>query len=165
MRLDNYKFITIIISFFIICFSCVGCVKLKDKTALTVAFAGETETLDPALSYDGVTHGNLLNIYDTLIRFKGESTSEFEPLISLQVPTQENGLISQDGLTYTFPIRQDIKFSDGSALTIDDVVYSLQRFVLTGVSGSGKSTLMQDLILALSVFPQIPLSGCSYPCS
>ncbi len=134
---------------FLICFCLFACAPKRSEKELTLALAGETETLDPALSYDGITHGVLLNVYDTIIRFKGSSINEFEPLIASQVPSLKNGLISKDGLTYTFPIRQDINFTDGTPLTVEDTVYSLRRFLLTDSSG-GPSALLLEPILDIS---------------
>jgi len=131
---------------FLLIFCLIACAPKRSEKELTLALAGETETLDPALSYDGITHGVLLNVYDTVIRFKGSSISEFEPLISSQVPTVENGLISKDGLTYTFPIRQDIKFADGTPLTVEDTVYSLRRFLLTDISGGPSALLLEPIL-------------------
>ena len=56
---------------FLLVFCIIACAPKRSEKELTLALAGETETLDPALSYDGITHGVLLNIYDTIIRFKG----------------------------------------------------------------------------------------------
>lgn len=134
---------------FLLCFCLFSCAPKRSEKELTLALAGETETLDPALSYDGITHGVLLNVYDTIIRFKGSSINEFEPLIASQVPSVENGLVSKDGLVYTFPIRQDIKFANGTPLTVEDAVYSLRRFLLTDTSG-GPSALLLEPILDLS---------------
>ena len=44
-----------------------------------------------------------------------------------EVPTLANGGISSNGLNYTFNIRPGAKFHDGTAVTADDVVYSIQR--------------------------------------
>lgn len=126
-----------------------GCAQESLKDSLIVAHKGEMESLDPVYSYDGVTHGMLINVYDTLLKFKGSSLTELEPSLSTQVPTKENGLISQDGLTYTFPIRTGVKFHDGSELTPEDVRYSLLRFLLADVSG-GPSSLLLEPILGVS---------------
>ncbi len=126
-----------------------GCAQESLKDSLIVAHKGEMESLDPVYSYDGVTHGMLINVYDTLLKFKGSSLTELEPSLSTQVPTKENGLISQDGLTYTFPIRTGVKFHDGSELTSEDVRYSLLRFLLADVSG-GPSSLLLEPILGVS---------------
>ena len=126
-----------------------ACAKQTTDDTLIVAHKGEMESLDPVFSYDGVTHGMLINVYDTLLKFNGSSLTELLPSLSTQVPTKENGLISQDGRTYTFPIRQGVKFHDGRDLTPDDVRYSLLRFLLSDISG-GPSSLLLEPILGIS---------------
>lgn len=126
-----------------------ACAQTKQENNLTLALRGEVESLDPAFSYDGISHGLLLNVYDTLIKFKGSSLKEFEPLIAREVPSLENGLISPDGLTYTFNIREGITFQDGTPLTAQDVAYSLQRFMLSD-NISGPSSLLLEPILGIS---------------
>ena len=119
------------------------------QDALVVVHKGEMESLDPVYSYDGVTHGMLINVYDTLLKFSGSSLTELEPSISTQVPSRENGLISPDGRTYTFPIRQGVRFHDGTELTPEDVRYSILRFLLSDISG-GPSSLLLEPILGIS---------------
>lgn len=126
-----------------------ACAPQDMKDTLIVAHKGEMESLDPVYSYDGVTHGLLINVYDTLLKFKGSSLTELEPSIAEKVPTKENGLISADGRTYTFPIRKGVKFHDGTELTPQDVRYSLLRFILSDVSG-GPSSLLLEPILGIS---------------
>ena len=112
----------------LLCVLCLfSCARPELKDALIVIHKGEMESLDPVYSYDGVTHGMLINVYDTLLKFNGASLTELLPSISTQVPTVQNGLLSKDGLTYTFPIRSGVQFHDGTELTPEDVRYSLMR--------------------------------------
>ena len=131
----------------LICF--YGCNKPAVNDTLLVVHKGEMESLDPVYSYDGVTHGMLINVYDTLLKFEGSSLTQLAPSISTQVPTKENGLISADGRTYTFPIRSGVRFHDGTTLTVEDVRYSLLRFLLSDVAG-GPSSLLLEPILGVS---------------
>ncbi len=126
-----------------------ACAKQAQQDSLIVVHKGEMESLDPVYSYDGVTHGMLINVYDTLLKFKGSSLTELEPSIATAVPTVENGLLSVDGKTYTFPIRKGVKFHDGTELTPEDVRYSLLRFLLSDVAG-GPSSLLLEPILGVS---------------
>ena len=119
----------------------MACTRPELKDALVVVHRGEMESLDPVYSYDGITHGMLINVYDTLLKFNGSSLTDLIPSISTQVPTRENGLISADGRTYTFPIRKGVKFHDGTELTPEDVRYSILRFLLSDVSGGPSSLL------------------------
>lgn len=134
--------------FFTVCVLC-ACAQEDRLDTLIVAHKSEMESMDPVFSYDGVTHGMLVNIYDTLLKFKGSSLTELEPSLSTAVPTKENGLISKDGRTYTFPIRKGVKFHDGTELTPEDVRYSLLRFLLSDVAG-GPSSLLLEPILGVS---------------
>lgn len=138
--------------YLILCLAVLGlfaCTKTQNTDALVVAHKGEIESLDPVYSYDGVTHGLLINVYDTLLKFKGSSLTEIEPSVSMQVPSVENGLLSADGLTYTFPIRKGILFHNGAELTPEDVRYSILRFLLSDVAG-GPSSLLLEPILGVS---------------
>ncbi len=134
----------------IICLALTGlvtaCHKGQPSDTLVVAHAGEMQSLDPVFSYDGVTQGMMINVYDTLLKFKGSSMTEFLPSVSEQVPSVENGLISADGRTYTFPIRKGIQFHDGTELTPEDVRYSLLRFMLSDVSGGPSSLLLEPVL-------------------
>ncbi|MBO7238593.1 MAG: ABC transporter substrate-binding protein [Elusimicrobiaceae bacterium] len=123
-----------------------ACQKEQTGETLVVAHMGEMQSLDPVFSYDGVTQGMMINVYDTLLKFKGSSMTEFLPSVSEQVPSVENGLISQDGLTYTFPIRKGIQFHDGTELTPEDVRYSLLRFMLSDVAGGPSSLLLEPIL-------------------
>ncbi|HQE25175.1 MAG TPA: ABC transporter substrate-binding protein, partial [Candidatus Atribacteria bacterium] len=92
---------------------------------------GEPDTLDPHYAYDTASGEALGMVYDNLIAYKGESVTEFVPRLSLEVPSAENGLIKDDGKTYVFPIREGVKFHNGSDLTPEDVEYSFERGILT----------------------------------
>lgn len=64
-------------------------------------------------------------MFKGLLGFKADLS--LEPVVAAEVPTAENGGISQDGLTYTFKLRDDVTWSDGKRLTAGDFVYSIKR--------------------------------------
>jgi peptide/nickel transport system substrate-binding protein len=108
----------------------------KDPTTFTQVQASDLDTLDPVVSVDQNTAGVLQNVYETLVFFNKDSVTSFVPQLAEEVPSLQNGGISPDGLTYTFKIRQGIKFHNGDPLTPADVAYSLQRGLLSGGSNS-----------------------------
>jgi peptide/nickel transport system substrate-binding protein len=57
-----------------------------------------------------------------LIRFDEHNNAY--PELATQVPTQQNGGVSKDGLTITYHLRKGVKWSDGAPFTADDVVFS-----------------------------------------
>lgn len=93
----------------------------------------KTENLDPLV---GVSHDpNLMSsIFGALIR-RGEN-GVLEPGII------QDWSVSQDGLTTTFILHEGVKFSDGSDLTSDDVIFSLDKM--------GEDPMMRMLSVSIS---------------
>jgi peptide/nickel transport system substrate-binding protein len=90
--------------------------------ALVVGQIAEPKSLDP----HAVTAVNdfriLMNVYDGLVRYK-DGTLETEPALA------KSWTISDDGLTYTFTLRDGIKFHDGSPLTAEAVKFNFDRML------------------------------------
>ena len=108
---------------------------------------GDVSSLDPALAYDIYSVEPIWpNVYEALIMYSGSSTDKFQPMLATQVPSLANHLIGADGLTYTFPIRKGVKFHDGSVMTVDDVVYSIRRFMLQDQAGGPAWLLLSPLL-------------------
>ncbi len=83
---------------------------------------GVADTLDPHITRSTTDVTAKLNLYDGLYRYKGTSTAPIPWLA-------ESHTVSDDGLTWVFKLRSDVKFHDGSVMTADDVVYSFQRLL------------------------------------
>jgi peptide/nickel transport system substrate-binding protein len=79
-------------------------------------------TLDPAKAYDFASSNILFNVGETLVGFP---PGEVEPAPLLA----ESWEVSDDGLTYTFTIREGVTFSNGHELTSEDVKFSLDRVI------------------------------------
>lgn len=124
---------------------------VKNPDTLVIQPFGDAETLDPARAYDTASAGIFQwTIYETLIFFNGGRTDSYVPMLATEVPTVKNGGISADGRTYTFKIRQGVKFHDGSPMTAADVKYSLMRFMLMDPAG-GPAWILLSAILGLDV--------------
>lgn len=68
----------------------------------------------------------------------------FYPVLAKEVPSVENGLVSEDGLTVTYNLREDVKWSDGEPFTCDDVVFTWET-VSNPNSGAVASTGYTDM--------------------
>src|SRR6266699_2517818 len=79
-------------------------------------------TFDPALVQLAVDAESLQTVFTGLVQF------DHTAMIRDQLAQSHE--ISADGLTYTFHLRPNLKFSDGTPLTSQDVVYSINRALL-----------------------------------
>ncbi|MGH2561162.1 MAG: ABC transporter substrate-binding protein, partial [Thermomicrobiales bacterium] len=77
-------------------------------------------TYDPVLSDDNDVIWVIFSVYETLVRPNTESTG-IDPGLA------ESWEITEDALTATFHLREGLKFSDGSDVTTDDIIFSLER--------------------------------------
>lgn len=98
----------------------------------------EPETLDPALSGDTRSHGLVVQIFSGLVRL--DQQLAVEPALAA------SWLLSPDGRTYTFTLREDAKFQDGRPITAADVLYSLERATEPKLRSSTAATYLGDIV-------------------
>lgn len=86
---------------------------------------GTTESLqnsfDPAQAYDFFGFEVVGNTAETLVTYAPDATT-VSPLLAAALPE-----VSADGLTYTFELRKNVKFQDGTPLDSAAVKFSLER--------------------------------------
>jgi len=87
-------------------------VKAQDKI-LHIVFGQDMRTSDPHVAYETETWPMASLFYVGLVKLKDPGT----PIPALA----ESWTISDDGTVYTFKLRQGLKFSNGRALTTEDV--------------------------------------------
>ena len=87
---------------------------------ITVGIAQDLDdSLDPHQTVAAGTREVLFNIFEGLV--KPNSGGEMIPAVA------EKYTLSEDGTTYTFTLREGVKFHNGQAVTAEDVVYSINR--------------------------------------
>ena len=86
---------------------------------LTIGRREDSTTFDPIKTAQNIDNWVFSNVYDVLVRVDKTGT-KLEPGLA------ESWTVSDDGLTYTFKMR-DAKFSDGSPITAGDAAFSLLR--------------------------------------
>jgi peptide/nickel transport system substrate-binding protein len=79
----------------------------------------EPDNLDPAVTPWAVSHSVMMNIYDTLVYENHDAT--FHPGLA------ESWVISPDGLSYTFKLREGVTFHDGTPFNADAVKFNFDR--------------------------------------
>lgn len=95
--------------------------KLSKTQVLNKDNSSEPSTLDPSLAYE--------NLGANIIRDLFEGLVTISPSGNIAPGVASSWTHSKDGLTYTFKLRENAKWSDGSQVTANDFVYSFKRFV------------------------------------
>ncbi len=91
------------------------------EAVLIAAQGAEPDRLDPHLTSAYASFQVLENVYDTLVQPGAD--------LSMEPALAESWEISDDNLTWTFTLRDDVVFHNGRAFTADDVVYSYNRIL------------------------------------
>jgi oligopeptide transport system substrate-binding protein len=101
---------------------------------LRARIAGDPETLDPQKGGFATDISIMRQLFRGLVYF--DQDLNVVAAAAEGVPSFENGGISEDGLTYTFKLREGLAWSDGSPLTAHDWEYSLKRFLDPNLGGN-----------------------------
>ena len=94
-----------------------------DEVVIRLSTTSEPTTLDPNLAEDYYSITPVEQMFLGLTNINNE-TAEIEPELA------ESWETSEDGLTWTFNLRDDVLWSDGQPVTAQDVVYSVKRAVM-----------------------------------
>jgi peptide/nickel transport system substrate-binding protein len=89
---------------------------------ITVAMYQEPESLNPYLSVQSVTNVVATPILEGLLAIAPDG--EFIPVLATEIPSVENGGISEDGLTITYNLRDGVLWADGESFTSEDVKFT-----------------------------------------
>lgn len=103
------------------------------KDSVVIAIGSEPETLDPT---KGWGHGNSPIVQSTLVKYTSELNFENDLAVDYK--------LSDDGLTWTFTIRDDAYFTDGEKVTADDVAFTLETAKAS--NGSFDLTYMESAV-------------------
>lgn len=91
----------------------------EDGTVVHVQVGPSPETIDPALNSTVDGANMILHAFEGLLKFDRDN--------SVIAGCAEKWEQSSDGLTWTFHLRDNLKWSDGTPLTAEDFVYSWRR--------------------------------------
>lgn len=122
-----------------------GTAEVKNPGTFVYSTFGDAECLDPAWSYESFGIGLEVNVYEGPIFYNRERYDEYVPMLATEVPSVENGGISEDALTYTFHMREGIKFHEGGDMTAEDAAFSYWRYMLQDRDGGPAWILLEPL--------------------
>ena len=135
--LQNKRLLFIAIIFVVGFTSIASTCRRQGDDIFTIALDGKFSTLDPigSVTVDANSERLRTLMYNSLVKkddkfeYVGDLAKEFTP--------------SEDGLTYTFILRDDVKFHDGKPLTSTDIKYTFDKLF---ESKGGKASAFFDLV-------------------
>lgn len=104
---------------------------------VVVGITQDLVSLDPHQVTDAGTRGTVFNLYEGLVKPTAEG--DIEPAVA------QDYVISEDAKTYTFTLREGVTFHDGSAVTVDDIKYSIERYAEIQGESSAFSTFLDSV--------------------
>ena len=106
----------------------LGSIGDNANNRVTIGTTLKLRTIDPADAYENLSGELLQNLGDTLYTYES-GTTKLIPHLATAMPK-----VSQDGLTYTIPLRQGVIFHDDTPFNAAAMEFSLQRFIKNGGS-------------------------------
>ena len=121
-----------------------GIVNPSDKTGgtLNLYYSQDMDSWDPQRTYYA-SGWNMHRLYTrTLVAFDAKPGKDGLKLVNDLAQSQE---ISSDGKTYTYKLKDGVKWEDGSAITSKDVKYGIERLFAQDVISGGPTYLIDFL--------------------
>jgi len=115
-------------------------VEMKNPDTIVYYTFGDAKTLDPADAYDSASAEAIFSIYEGLITYRGDDLDTFYPSLATSWD------VSEDSKTWTFNLREGVKFSNGNDFTAEDVKYSFDRVLTMNSPESGVAWILQQSI-------------------
>jgi peptide/nickel transport system substrate-binding protein len=104
---------------------------------VVAAISGEPDQLDPQKTSAYASFEVLENVFDTLV--EPDAQLQFKPALATRWTT------SADGKTWTFTVRDGVKWHNGRAFVADDVVYSYKRIIGQKLANSYRFSTVKDV--------------------
>ena len=101
-----------------------------EMKSITMTFFEEPDNLNQLYSSMWFSQLAGLLIHLSFWNFDDQQNANLE--LAEEFPSMENGLISEDGLTITIPLRQDAVWTDGTPVTADDYVFTYEMIMAEG---------------------------------
>jgi peptide/nickel transport system substrate-binding protein len=99
----------------------------KPTGRIVVGLGQEPTVFNPLMAKIEVDDGVHFSLFDALFRI--DPKGEIQPNLAVEVPSQKNGGISEDGLKWRIRLRDDVRWHDGKPFTAEDVKFTLELIV------------------------------------
>lgn len=124
------------------------------RTDVKYGLTSDIASLDPVYTTDQISTILYRQLYDTLI--VKDKDGNWAPKLA------ESWSLSDDEMTYTFHLRQDVKLHDGSNMTAEDVAYSINRSIDSAATGASMTNMKDCTVVdeyTVEVHMTAPFAG------
>lgn len=115
-----------------------GTVLAAPTGVMTVATIGEPPSLDPMSTTADLVGTITQHVFETLYAFDANWT--LKPLLAAGEP-----VVSGEGKVWTIPLRADVRFHDGAAMTAEDVLASVKRWLAVSPRGKTVAAVLDEV--------------------
>ncbi len=136
-RTISLRFLTALAMTALLTFAAAPAEAQKKGGVLRIGNLGEPPALDAHWTTASITETLTNHLYEGLFSLDRENKPT--PMLA------ESYTVSKDGLTYTFKLRQGVKFHNGKEMSSEDVVASLNRWGKQSIYGKGLFTQVAEL--------------------
>jgi len=116
----KYPFLVLIIVLALVISACGAIPAQSGPVVVRVGWAGSPDTLNPGTAVLSEAYTVFALVYDTIYEYQLDGTYKLD--------AAESADVSDDGLTWTFKIRDGINFHDGQPMTANDVAFSVNLY-------------------------------------
>lgn len=126
----------------------------KQGGSITMGMFSETAGLDPVVTFGGGATGTteVGAVYDTLMRYDTD-TSEYVPHLAASLESND------DKTSWTLKLRPDVKFTDGTPLDAEAVVFGMKRHVQYGSRASALVAQVDEFVVVDSTTVRFDLKA------
>ena len=121
-----------------------GCAQPRDTMTLRVCLDAAPATLDPAMASSDAERTVVAHLFENLMKLSRGEDGGIQPVYAAAKSyTVEDNLDGTE--TYTFTLRQNVRWSDGQTVTAHDFVYAWQRLA-DPATGSPHAALLDMVV-------------------
>ena len=131
----NFKRLAVLLLAMVMLISLVGPALAQERDILTIIYTQELDNLNPM--YTNMWFTAITRDFYLLGAWNFDGDVSPHPVLVTEIPSIENGGLSEDGMVITLTLRDDIVWSDGEPITSADFLFTYQMMTDARIRASG----------------------------
>lgn len=143
----NFRRTAILLMAIVMIVTLVGPVAAQERKIATVIFTQEADSLNPM--YTTMTYTKMPRDFYLYGLWNFDGDLNPVPTLAAEIPSLENGGISEDGTVITLRLRDDINWSDGEPITSADFLFTYEMMISEGNTPISRYPYTDDVIASI----------------